>query len=232
MKKGVIKITTQTNKGKAYLFGPMAGLPDWNYPAFHDAADRWREAGWVVVNPAENFDGRTALGRIVYLRKALEQLADPDLTAGIALPRWDTPGHFSIVEAMILRGLGRPIYDADDYASTFPVFIEVGDYVKPAFINGKVQSTLGEGSSIFKEALLQIDGGRQKDYGSPERCFDQIAKVWSAIVGGTVTAEQAALCMAGMKLVRAANKPDHRDSYVDLAGYTKIAARLAEVDRT
>lgn len=36
-----------------YLAGPMTGLPDLNFPAFHDAAARLRAAGWDVVNPAE-----------------------------------------------------------------------------------------------------------------------------------------------------------------------------------
>lgn len=36
-----------------YLSGPMTGLPDLNFPAFHAEAARLRRAGWHVVNPAE-----------------------------------------------------------------------------------------------------------------------------------------------------------------------------------
>lgn len=42
---------------RLYLAGPMTGLPDFNYPAFHAAAAAWRAAGWTVANPAENFNG-------------------------------------------------------------------------------------------------------------------------------------------------------------------------------
>jgi len=35
------------------IAGPMTGLPDNNYPAFHDAA-RLRKGCWHVENPAEN----------------------------------------------------------------------------------------------------------------------------------------------------------------------------------
>lgn len=37
-----------------YLCGPMTGLPEYNYPAFHAAAAELRAQGWRVVNPAEN----------------------------------------------------------------------------------------------------------------------------------------------------------------------------------
>jgi hypothetical protein len=39
---------------KVYLAGPMTGLPDYNFPAFFAAADRLKEAGHTVFNPAQN----------------------------------------------------------------------------------------------------------------------------------------------------------------------------------
>ena len=37
-----------------YLAGPMTGLPDYNYPAFHRYAAMLRDWGYTVTNPAEN----------------------------------------------------------------------------------------------------------------------------------------------------------------------------------
>ena len=39
---------------RVYLCGPMTGLPDNNYPAFHAMAAELRAAGYEVENPAEN----------------------------------------------------------------------------------------------------------------------------------------------------------------------------------
>ncbi len=36
-----------------YLSGPMTGLPDLNYPRFHEVASKLRAAGNIVYSPAE-----------------------------------------------------------------------------------------------------------------------------------------------------------------------------------
>lgn len=38
---------------RVYIAGPMTGLPELNFPAFHRAAANLRASGYDVVNPAE-----------------------------------------------------------------------------------------------------------------------------------------------------------------------------------
>lgn len=38
---------------RAYLAGPMSNIPQFNFPAFDDAAADLRARGWDIVSPAE-----------------------------------------------------------------------------------------------------------------------------------------------------------------------------------
>lgn len=48
-----VELTATPSLGRIYLAGPMAGYPDRNYPAFHNAARMLRSLGFEVYNPAE-----------------------------------------------------------------------------------------------------------------------------------------------------------------------------------
>jgi hypothetical protein len=47
-----------------------------------------------------------------------------------------------------------------------------------------------------------VTGSRQVDYDHPFDNFSRAAKIWGAILGIEVSAEQVALCMVGMKISR------------------------------
>lgn len=57
-----------------YVSGPMTGLPEYNYPAFHAAADALRAAGFGVENPAEN-EAPPCGSWAGYMRRAIHQVA-------------------------------------------------------------------------------------------------------------------------------------------------------------
>lgn len=69
---------------------------------------------------------------------------------------------------------------------------------------------------------------RQATYGPPEDSFGDTAKVWAVILGTPVEAWQVALCLAGLKVVRAKASPTHGDNWADLAGYAACGAELSE----
>ncbi|MFJ4168357.1 DUF4406 domain-containing protein [Paenarthrobacter sp. NPDC089714] len=66
-----------------YLAGPMSGLPAFNYPSFDAAAKQLREAGFEVLNPAENSAPEGAEW-VDYMKLAIGQLAQADAVAFLA----------------------------------------------------------------------------------------------------------------------------------------------------
>ena len=93
-----------------YLSGPMSGLPEHNYPAFHAAAAKLRALGYQVENPAENPEPpcKSWAG---YMRLALAQLVRCEVT--VRLPGWQK-SRGAVIESSISRMLGM---DVQDYAS-------------------------------------------------------------------------------------------------------------------
>lgn len=89
-----------------YVAGPMTGLPDFNYPAFHGAAAVLRRNGFVVLNPAETAGGDQTQTWEWYLRHALRQVTESD---GIATLDgwWRSRG--ARLEVHVATALGMPV---------------------------------------------------------------------------------------------------------------------------
>ena len=91
---------------------------------------------------------------------------------------------------------------------------------------------------IASEALRIVTGARRSAYGTPERNFERIARLWNAHLANRfhalpedcrmVPGDVAAL-MRLMKEARLAETPDHRDSFVDLVGYSLCGAEVAGI---
>lgn len=100
---------------KVCLIGPMTGLPDYNYPAFHAEAARLRGLGFEVVSPAELFGPPPAPGLArpheVYMRASLKALLDCD--AIHCLPGWyNSKGaciEYQVAMALNMEGIYRDI---------------------------------------------------------------------------------------------------------------------------
>lgn len=89
-----------------------------------------------------------------------------------------------------------------------------------------------KGKTILKPTILQeaqsvVYGDRQADYGDVTTNFDNIAKLWSIILGTEVTKEQVGLCMIQTKIARQMFKAK-RDNLTDIAGY---AATIEKMER-
>lgn len=186
-----------------YLSGPMTGLPEFNYPAFNDAAAILRAEGITVINPAENFHGAMDLPREQYMKRDVELLLD--CHAIVMLKGWEKSAGARL-ELEIAKQIGLNAYRLTDDSEL--EFLE-------------------ETLSHHAEADRLVNGARQSDYGHPLDDFSKTAAIWSAILETNVTPEQVALCMVGVKLSREINKPK-RDNIVDAHGYLMTYVMVQE----
>jgi hypothetical protein len=79
---------------------------------------------------------------------------------------------------------------------------------------------------ILGQAAELTLGDRNDQHGDPLPNHQNIAAIWSVILGRTIEPFEVALCMAGLKIARLAGNPANVDSYVDGAAYLAIAGEL------
>lgn len=86
--------------------------------------------------------------------------------------------------------------------------------------------------NVLAQAGKIVNGDRRKDYGTPEDNFARIAKFWQAYMENTgradakITAADVSPLMRLMKEARLCESPSHRDSFVDIIGYTLTGAEI------
>lgn len=78
-----------------FISGPMSGLPDFNYPAFHEAGEYLHAKGEIFFSPAHDWMGKERQPPTPeeekpwehYMRKSLKMLLDCDRI--LMLPGWE-----------------------------------------------------------------------------------------------------------------------------------------------
>lgn len=79
-------------------------------------------------------------------------------------------------------------------------------------------------ASVLNEANSIVNGARASTYGGPEDSFRTISRLWSAYIDYPFSPTDVAILLGLLKVARLRNSPDHRDSWVDLAGYAACGA--------
>lgn len=90
-------------------------------------------------------------------------------------------------------------------------------------------------AQLVAEALGIVTGARLGAYGKPEKNFERIARLWNAYLenrpptapGIRLIDLDVAQMMVLVKMARMAETPAHRDSIVDILGYTLCYGELA-----
>ncbi|MFT3971717.1 MAG: DUF4406 domain-containing protein [Micropruina sp.] len=90
---------------RLYIAGPMTGIEDYNFPAFHRSADVLRQAGYRVENPAET-GVRDGWEWPDYMRSAVARLVRCD---GVALLTGWESSHGARLEHYIATNLGMRV---------------------------------------------------------------------------------------------------------------------------
>ena len=201
----------------------MTGHSDHNYPAFHVAAQRLRDAGWDVTNPAENFGGRMDLPREDYLRTDVALLVHCEAIA--MLPGWQESSGAKL-EYLLAREFGMVVLDAE-------TLLPLADAPAPTVYLHRLRIASEEaGESVLAEALRITSTERHDDYGHPADDFARTADMWTGILAGKlsdgvcISAMDVPLCMIAVKLARQSHC-HRRDNLVDIAGYARTAAMVA-----
>lgn len=81
--------------------------------------------------------------------------------------------------------------------------------------------------ALLTEANRLVNGDRNHTYGEPVDDYTKVAALWNAYLDGLVIKNgthrlephDAIALMILLKVARLGNDPDHRDSWVDIAGY-------------
>lgn len=90
---------------KVYIAGPMTGLPDWNFPAFAEAAKLLSGEGHDVVNPAALHD-HTDQPWLFYMKSALKAMLDCDSVYAL---HGCSMSKGASIELQLARSLGMPV---------------------------------------------------------------------------------------------------------------------------
>lgn len=176
---------------KIYLSGPMSGLPDFGYPIFNNHATRLRNDGHEVINPADNFDGRTdhPAGRPAYMRLDIQHVLDSEAVA--VLPGWESSAGARL-EVSVARELGLAILDVETMKpvrSGDPRFHAL--LAELAMLHDRKQQDYGAGDDPLANVRASEDWGIPAWVGACVRLNDKVKRLQSFARKGYLANEGA-----------------------------------------
>ena len=104
-----------------YVAGPMTGYPDFNYPAFNDAAASLRARGFNVLNPVDaeqhNPTPGTPQAWDWYMRHALRMVLE---SSGVALLDGWRDSRGAVLEVTVAKALRLDVRPLDAWLTSTP----------------------------------------------------------------------------------------------------------------
>ena len=79
---------------------------------------------------------------------------------------------------------------------------------------------------ILEEATKLASGQRQIDYGDKTENHTNIARLWTAYMGYTISPHDVAILMCLLKIARTKLGAISKDTYMDMSAYSAIAGEI------
>lgn len=200
-----------------YISGPMTGLPEHNYPLFHEVEQDMKATlarKDKVINPARNFDGDRTRDRAEYMAADVTHVLEAHEI--VLLPGWET-SEGAKLEVAVARACGKMFRRAD------PMDLEGERIWAYPRIDAPSDHKDSPRASALDEARQLITGDRNNAYGPPTQDFMRTAEMASAfgfrIHDMPLQSHHVAVFLILLKASRLAWTPGKRDSWVDIAGY-------------
>jgi hypothetical protein len=193
-----------------YISGPMSGLPNFNFDNFNRVAEMLRALKQTVVNPAENFGGKTDLSREEYMRKDIRSLMNARVV--VALDGWmESKG--ALTEIRVAREIGLKVLDErlNDISELVDRFLFA--------------------DTVFDKGKRLVYGERSESYGHPKPNLQDTVdmfRIWVRRRYGVdvpFTAKDGAMFMQFAKTAREAHSTKE-DNWVDGIGYWGCVERI------
>lgn len=241
-------MSRSTIRKAMYLSGPMTGIEDYNYPAFHAATAKLRGTGYAVFNPAESYGGSQVLSFDTYMRHDLKSILEWCDTI-VVLPGWEkSPG--SVLEVAVGAALGHAILafmDREDRGfgleSALPVhetdrerlsfLLGIGAYANQPATGPEPLTTWAEADEqLLKEADRIVNSDRQRTYGHPITHHTATAAMWSAYLTRVNDEHEVIVRPQDVSILMVLDKAsrigggDKVDNALDIAGYAQVHAKV------
>jgi hypothetical protein len=219
----------------AYVAGPMRGIKDWNFPAFHEAAATLRAYGWTVFSPAERDEAMQWDTEYPNARPLWEYMID-DLpavaksSAVFFLPGWRN-SEGARLEYTVARRLSIPCYD---YEAATLISADWQDFENAASRESERLARHPNSARFHEilEGLGALHDQKQADYGRGDDPFANVrgSQEWGVDpwVGAMVRANDKIRRLQSFIANGNLKNESVDDSLRDLAVYAIIALVLFE----
>ena len=198
-----------------YVAGPMRGYPKYNWPAFDRVRDCLQAQGYKVISPAD-LDREAGFS----CDTPPEQLTEETVRElfSNSVNQMNLHAHAVVLLPGWKKSRGAQAEVACAKAISLPLYVWVDGVIYP-YVDDEADGEL------MNEVVQITTHDRQSQYGSPNKDFEKIASMWSAIFEHSFRPTDVALALICLKISRLSHAIKV-DSLRDIGGYARCAYQI------